>query len=643
VLGLRRVPKPQHPVYPEQNPGPPGPGAPAPTAPGPVAPAPVDGPRRAAPFAGGPARRVQPAATTPATPPGHAEPAGSAGRDAPAGAGETGAWFQGSCVQVHLGVEEPFRPARKAHPALLVDDLDAVAQRLEAAGAPVRWNHEIPGVRRFHTDDPFGNRIELVQLADGPTPAMFEVVAEHSIYPIVMIDTDGTIRWTSASMERFFGYAPGELIGRHFADVVMPDSIEAAIEAFASVHDAYEIDPWGGVGVQLDLRHNEGHRVSCELAALTTRRTGLPWYVVLVRLAGYERALDQAVEAMAAGASLGNVLSLIVAAVENMFPRTSIAVCDRWNGDRYVVAAGPATGLLVTQPGSPWARALASGSTVAIGDRGDMPGPLAALARAEGFQSCWVHPVSLVEGDRPVAAIVVWRRHAGEPTRFNSGTLRKAGQLLRLTLQWDRSHRTLQFAATHDALTGLANRQAFRDRLTAVAKAGEGQAAVLYLDLDRFKPVNDHLGHQTGDKALAVVAERLVGALRPGDLVARMGGDEFAVLCERLGSPGDVERVAERLLAVIRQPIDGLWRAGAPGTDPVDREDILLDMSIGVAEVHPGDMVDSVLARADEALRLAKQHGRGRWVRHAPGGGGAPPVADAPGDGPQAADKVSPS
>jgi diguanylate cyclase (GGDEF)-like protein/PAS domain S-box-containing protein len=582
VLGLRRVPKPQRPVYPEQNPLPP------------VA---VDGPRRA---------RPRPAASTPAgaTAPASAEGADPAGED-PTGADPTGVWFQGPCVDLHLGVEEPFRPARKAHPAVLVDDLDAVAHRITAAGGEARWNDDIPGVRRFHTDDPFGNRIELVERLDQPSPAMFEVVAEHSIYPIVMLDAEGTVRWSSASMERFFGYSPGDLTGRHFAEMVMPDSLDAAVEAFASVHDAYEVDPWGGVGVQLDLRHNDGYRLSCELAALTTRRTGLPWYVVLIRLAGYERALDQAVEAMAAGASVGNVLSLIVSAVENMFPRTGIAVCDRWNGDRFQVAAGPATNLLVTQPGSPWARALASGETVAIAGRDRLPGPLAALARAEGYRSCWVHPVSLADGDRPVAAIVVWRRHPGEPTRFNRNTLRKAGQLLRLTLQWDRSHRTLQFAATHDPLTGLANRQAFRDRLTAVAKAGEGQAAVLYLDLDRFKPVNDHLGHQTGDRALAVVAERLIGALRPGDLVARMGGDEFAVLCERLSSPDDVDRVAERLLTVIRQPIDS-----------AAREDILLDMSIGVAEVHPGDMVDSVLARADEALRAAKEDGRGRWVRH---------------------------
>jgi catechol 2,3-dioxygenase-like lactoylglutathione lyase family enzyme len=74
-----------------------------------------------------------------------------------------GCWFIAGPIQVHLGVEEPFAPARKAHPAFRVTDLDDLAERLRAAGHEVRWSDELPGTRRFHTDDPFGNRIELIQ------------------------------------------------------------------------------------------------------------------------------------------------------------------------------------------------------------------------------------------------------------------------------------------------------------------------------------------------------------------------------------------------------------------------------------------------------------------------------------------------
>jgi diguanylate cyclase (GGDEF)-like protein/PAS domain S-box-containing protein len=515
-----------------------------------------------------------------------------------------GCWFEGACVKIHLGVEEPFRPARKAHPALLVENLDLLVQRIVDAGGEAAPADDVPGVRRVHTHDPFGNRIELVA-SDVPTLEMFSALANHSIYPISMLDENGVVRWIGDSVERFFGHKPEDLVGHGFDKIVAPESMGAAFEAFASIDDAFEPTPWGGVGLPVDMLHADGSVVACDVAAITTQRTGLPWYIVMMRQAGYERALDQAVEAMAAGATLGDVLALVVSAVERMVPETGVAVGDRWTGERFAVSAGRAASLLTVQPGSPWARAMLTGDDQFVIDRNDLPGPLAALARAEGYEACWVQPVALSADEQPVAAIIMWRTFAGPPTRFTWNTMRKAGQLLRLVLQWDRSHRTLEFAATHDPLTGLANRQAFRDRVTAVAKAGEGRAAVLYLDLDRFKPVNDLLGHHMGDRALVVVAERLVGALRPGDLVARMGGDEFAVLCERLASADDVERVAARLLDVIRQPI---------ATTTV-RDDIQLDASIGITAVRPGEMVDAVLARADEAMRSAKHTGRGRWVR----------------------------
>jgi diguanylate cyclase (GGDEF)-like protein/PAS domain S-box-containing protein len=522
----------------------------------------------------------------------------------PALAVQGGCWFESPCVKLHLGVEEPFVPARKAHPALLVDDLAALVARITDAGGSATPADDVPGVERAHTHDPFGNRIELVQ-ATTATPEMFSVLANHSIYPISMIDGNGVTRWVGGSVERFFGHEPAALVGRGFDHIVAPESLGAASEAFASIHDAFEPTPWGGVGLPVDMLHADGSVVACDVAAITTQRTGLPWYIVMMRQTGYERALDQAVEAMANGSSPGDVLALIVEAVARMVPETGVAVGDRWTGERFAVTAGPGSSLFMVQPGSPWAKAMQTGEDQFAFERSDLPGPLAALARAEGYEACWVHPVALPADDEPVAAIVVWRRLPGPPTRFTWNTMRRAGQLLRLTLQWDRSHRTLEHAATHDPLTGLSNRQSFRDRVTAVAKAGEGQAAVLYLDLDRFKPVNDDLGHQMGDRVLSVVAERLLTALRPGDLVARMGGDEFAVLCERLATPDDVEHVARRVLDVIRQPIP----------TNVGHQPIALDASIGIADVRPGEMVDAILARADEALRTAKSTGRGRWIR----------------------------
>lgn len=524
----------------------------------------------------------------------------------PALAVRGGCWFEAPSVRLHLGVEDDFRPARKAHPALLVDDLDVVCQRIVAAGGEIRSADGLPGVARVHTDDPFGNRIELIQ-AVGPSLETFETMAEHSIFPLALIDNSGTIRWISDSVERFFGWRADDLVGESFAAVVAPESLPAVFDAFTAIDDAYEVTPWGGVGFPADLMRADGTVTACELSVLTTQRSGLPWYVITVRRVGYERALDLAVEAMAEGAGLAAILGRLVGALEHMAPDSSVTIGDGWTGEHFTVVAGAAAPLLRADGQSPWAQALASGSDLCLPDLGALPEPLAALAAAEGYRACWVHTVTAPGEARPIAAIVIWRTRPGLPTRFTWTTVSRVGQLLRLTLQWHRSHRTLQYAASHDQLTGLANRQAFLERLTTVAAAPDSRAAVLFLDLDHFKPVNETLGHPVGDRVLAIVADRLVRVLRPGDLVARIGGDEFAVLCERLTEPDDVEPVAQRLLAAVREPVRPI---------PDDVTEVRVDASIGITHLDRTESVDAMLARVDLAMREAKFTGRGRWVRY---------------------------
>jgi diguanylate cyclase (GGDEF)-like protein/PAS domain S-box-containing protein len=524
----------------------------------------------------------------------------------PALAVRGGCWFEGPSVRLHLGVDAEFRPATKAHPAITVDDLDVACQRIVTAGGEVRSADGLPGVARIHTDDPFGNRVELIQ-AVGPTLEAFATMAEHSIFPISLVDNSGTLIWVGTSIERFFGWRPDELIGENFAKVVAPASLPAVIDAFTAIDDAFEITPWGGVGFPADLLRADGTVVACELSVLTTQRSGLPWYVVTTRRVGYERALDLAVAAMAEGVSLADILDRIVGALEEMAPDSHVAIGDGWTGDAFGVVAGAAGSLLAAEGPTPWGRALATGEDVWVADLDGLPAPLAALAAAEGYHGCWVHPVVAPGDAGPRAAIVAWRLRPGQPTRFTWTTITRVGQLLQLTLQWHRSHRTLQHAATHDQLTGLANRHAFLERLTTVARAAEGVSAVLFLDLDHFKPINETLGHPVGDRVLARVAERLVGVLRPGDLVARIGGDEFAVLCERLSGPDDVEAVAKRLLAAVRQPV-------RPHPDAAT--EVRVDASIGITELDPSEGVEATLARVDLAMREAKVTGRGRWVRH---------------------------
>jgi diguanylate cyclase (GGDEF)-like protein/PAS domain S-box-containing protein len=176
---------------------------------------------------------------------------------------------------------------------------------------------------------------------------------------------------------------------------------------------------------------------------------------------------------------------------------------------------------------------------------------------------------------------------------------------------WDVTERReiedqLVHEALHDTLTGLPNRELLRDRLTVALSAlprREAPLAVLLLDLDRFQVVNDSLGHDVGDQVVREVARRISGAVRPGDTVARFGGDEFVVLAEDLSHPGEALELAHRVLAAAGQPLE------IAGTELVP------SASIGVAlATGPGHDASALLRDADAAMYRAKRAGRGRAV-----------------------------
>jgi len=161
--------------------------------------------------------------------------------------------------------------------------------------------------------------------------------------------------------------------------------------------------------------------------------------------------------------------------------------------------------------------------------------------------------------------------------------------------------------ATHDRLTGLANRMLFNEianRYVAQAKRQRGRFAVMFVDLDRFKPINDTWGHKAGDQLLIEVARRLSGCVRQTDLVARFGGDEFVALVSSLRGPRDADTVAAKIVARLSEPYTGIVG-----------EALSVTPSIGIA-FYPDDAteVDALLRQADTAMYEAKAQGRATWV-----------------------------
>ncbi|BAU47618.1 diguanylate cyclase [Sulfurifustis variabilis] len=164
----------------------------------------------------------------------------------------------------------------------------------------------------------------------------------------------------------------------------------------------------------------------------------------------------------------------------------------------------------------------------------------------------------------------------------------------------------IRHLAYHDALTGLPNRALFKDRLQHAVDLAQREGAmigVMFIDLDRFKVINDSLGHERGDRVLVEAAARIRGAMRTSDTACRIGGDEFVVILERLASADEAARVAGRLLEEFARPMD------------VGARELVVSPSIGIA-VYPGPTreVDRLLKDADAAMHGAKEMGRNRYL-----------------------------
>jgi diguanylate cyclase (GGDEF)-like protein len=211
--------------------------------------------------------------------------------------------------------------------------------------------------------------------------------------------------------------------------------------------------------------------------------------------------------------------------------------------------------------------------------------------------------IPLVAAGRTIGLIEVTaaRREAFAPEQVELATM-LAGEAA-MALENARLYDEIRHQALHDGLTGLANRVLFRDRVEHAverSRRSAGQLALLFIDLDDFKTLNDHHGHARGDEVLAGVAERLALVLRPADTAARLGGDEFAVLLEDVGDETDALAVAARIVDSFRQPLvleSGTYRVAA---------------SIGVAMGAPGgETADDLLRNADVAMYAAKHSARG--------------------------------
>lgn len=314
--------------------------------------------------------------------------------------------------------------------------------------------------------------------------------------------------------------------------------------------------------------------------------------------------------------SIQKILDHLVSRIVDILPVTGAGVMLMGGHDElhFIAASNEVVtrieGLQNELHEGPCLEAYATGRAVAVTDLsidGRFPN-FSPRACAEGLAAVFTFPMRLDE--TRLGAVDLYRDTAGALSRQDLHAAQiladvAAAYLFNAQARIDSSATVarLQHRSLHDPLTGLPNRALLEELLgQAVARARRSHhvAAVLFVDLDGFKAVNDTYGHQVGDELLRAVAIRLTGVLRPGDTLGRLGGDEFVVLCEDLLGVADAELVARRITTALGDPFD-----------VADRR-VAVSASVGVAFSGPGQDIPEVLLRnADVAMYQAKENGGG--------------------------------
>lgn len=399
----------------------------------------------------------------------------------------------------------------------------------------------------------------------------YAALARYATDLVTVSGPDGLVQYLSPSVQWILGYEPEELIGTSPAAVIHPE--DAASISKAILESATEgTDP---PLITYRVRHRDGSWRTLE--STTTNLLDEP------SVCGMVTNSRDVTERRVAEQKAAQLTAILEASNE-------VVVLSDPSGQ--VVYANRAARHLLGEQEHQQTSELSSPST-----RERLRTEIMPIVRDQGV---WSGELELVGRDGvsvPVAGTV--QAHHDE-----DGKLELVSTIAHDISELKTAQRRLEHEATHDALTGLANRVLFREmgeRAIARASRSHEALAVLFLDLDGFKLVNDSFGHDVGDQLLAQVALRLRDAVRMGDTVARLGGDEFVVLCEHPGSEEEVVQLSQRLIALVSQPF---WIQG---------HEVRVGASVGIAHRMENDSgIADLIREADIALYRAKHEGRGR-------------------------------
>lgn len=438
-------------------------------------------------------------------------------------------------------------------------------------------------------------------------PRFYRAALDHLPIGVLVLNTDGVLTYANEYLSRISGWRVADGVGRNMLEFIHPDDHEYVIESFGNVTSAPESDhsldatPWSPVrfrGLKAD-----GSSMPVEVTGVSG--LGDPSVGGVIYTVRTYRDDELLTDIFAGAASHQPIEQGCPPLVERLAlppARLEAAVFEqRANGSvRCVVASDDALRELPasTTDRVPWAGLVTQPARVDYDTL--LPEALAVLDRA-GFRACFHAGAHAPDHEVTLRLIACVR----DDPRFYDGLLSQIGQareLLSIIAAKAHNDRVIANHATRDDLTGLPNRLGLGHRFERVGSTTD-DCAVMFVDIDNFKQINDAHGHAAGDRVLSAVADRLVRTIRPDDFVSRIGGDEFAILLSdgegRLG-PETIRMVAERVVAILAEPVSFNGIA------------IPLAASVGVARAGVDRDFDQLMDRADGAMYRAKRAGGGR-------------------------------